>query len=109
MSVRFEGKLDTYETLLFLEERLQLGLFIWNIETDDLKWSDGMYSLFGMKPGAVQPTTTLLLSMTHPDDRTSSGWLRHEANQGQSLDREFRVILRDGRVRHLCQRSRLID
>jgi PAS domain-containing protein len=108
MSVRFGGKIDTYETLLFLEERVGLGLFIWDLETDDIQWSDGMFALFGMKPGLANPTTAQLLSMTHPDDRISSGWLRHEAKEGRLLDRDFRIMLRDGRVRHLAQRARLV-
>jgi PAS domain-containing protein len=107
MSVRFGGKIDTCETLLFLEERVGLGLFVWDLETDDVQWSDGMYALFGMKPG-VRPSTALFLSMTHPDDRISSGWLRHEAREGRLLDRDYRIVLRDGRVRHLTQRARLV-
>ena len=107
MSVRFSSKIDTYETLLFLEERIGLGLFVWDLELDDIQWSDGMFALFGMKPG-VRPSTALFLSMTHPDDRISSGWLRHEAREGRLLDRDFRIVLRDGRVRHLAQRARLV-
>src|ERR1700719_3975178 len=106
MSVRFGGKIDTYETLVFLEERVGLGLFVWDLETDDVQWSDGMFALFGMKPGTVEPSSAVCLSMTHPDDRIASGWLRHEAREGRLLDREFRVVLRDGRVRHLMQRAR---
>jgi PAS domain-containing protein len=108
MSVRFGGKVDTYETLLFLEDRIGLGLFVWDLETDDMQWSDGMFMLFGMKAGAARPTTALCLSMTHPDDRIASGWLRREAKEGRLLDRDFRIVLRDGRVRHLSQRARLV-
>jgi PAS domain-containing protein len=107
MSVRLGDKIDTYETLLFLEERVGLGLFVWDLESDDIQWSDGMFALFGMQPG-VKPSAALLLSMTHPDDRISSGWLRHEASEGRLMDRDFRIVLRDGRVRHLMQRARLV-
>ena len=107
MSVRFGGRIDSFETLLFLEERIGLGLFTWDLETDDIQWSDGMFALFGMKP-EVKPSMALFLSMTHPDDRISSGWLRHEAREGRLLDRDFRIVLRDGRVRHLMQRARLV-
>ncbi len=107
MSVRFGGKIDTYETLPFLEEQVGLGLFVWDLESDDVQWSDGMFTLFGLRPGSVQPSTALSMSMTHPDDRISAGWLRHEAKEGRLLDRDFRIVLRDGRVRHLAQRARL--
>jgi PAS domain-containing protein len=66
-----------------------------------------MFALFGMKPGP-KPNAALFLSMTHPDDRISSGWLRHEAREGRLLDRDFRIVLRDGRIRHLTQRARLV-
>ena len=108
MSIRFGGKIDIHEALLFLEERIGLGLFVWDLETDEVQWSDGMFALFGMKPGSVQPSMALFLSMTHPDDRISSGLLRHEASEGRLLDRDFRIVLRDGRVRHLSQRARLL-
>jgi PAS domain-containing protein len=107
MSVRFGDKVNAYETLPFLEERIGLGLFVWDLESDDIQWSDGMFALFGMKPG-IKPSAALFLSMTHPDDRISSGWLRHEAKEGRLLDRDFRIVLRDGRVRHLAQRARLV-
>jgi len=107
MSVQLDEEFDTYETLLFVEERAGLGLFLWDLETDEVQWSDGMFALFGMKPGA-KPSSALFLSMTHPDDRISSGWLRHEAKEGRLLDRDYRIVLRDGRVRHLAQRARLV-
>jgi len=97
MSVQLDEEFDTYETLLFVEERAGLGLFLWDLETDEVQWSDGMFALFGMKPGA-KPSSALFLSMTHPDDRISSGWLRHEAKEGRLLDRDYRIVLRDGRV-----------
>ncbi len=108
MSVRFGGKINSYETLLFLEERIGLGLFVWDLETDEVQWSDGMFALLGMKPGSAKPTAALALSMTHAEDRISSGCLRQEAIDGRLLDRDFRVVLRDGRVRHLTQRACLV-
>jgi len=109
MSPDFRGNLNSDQTLLHLEERLGLGVFVWNIETDELQWSDGMFSLFGLKAGSVQPSLALVLSITHPDDRVSTGWLRHEIREGRLLDRDFRVVLRDGRVRHVSQRAWLTN
>ena len=54
MSVRFGGKLDPYQTLLRLEERLGFGLFMWNVDTEELQWSEGMFPLFGLKPGGFR-------------------------------------------------------
>lgn len=105
MSVRFGGKLDTYQTLLALEGRLNFGLFVWNIDTDEMQWSEGMFALLGLKPGSEQPSTALIQAMTHPDDRVSPNWLRHEIREGRLLDRDFRALLRDGRVRHISQRA----
>lgn len=109
MSVRFGGKLDPFETLLFIEEHLGLGLYLWNIHTDRLKWSDGLYRLFGLRPGSVEPSVTLAQSMVHPDDRRNQPWLDHAIRHGGSLDREFRVLQRNGQVRRLTSRSRLMN
>lgn len=109
MSVRFGGKLDPYQTLLRLEERLGFGLFMWNVDTEELQWSDGMFPLFGLKPGGPAPTRAQALSMIDPDDRVSAGWLKHEVKEGRLLDRDFRVVLRDGRVRHISQHAWLTE
>ena len=108
MSVRFGGKLDTYDTLLFLEERLGLGLFVWNLDTDEVQWSDGMCAVFGLRVGSIEPTIDLMTSMTHPDDRISTGWLKHAVKDGKALDRDVRINLRDGRTRHILRRARFV-
>lgn len=105
MSVRFGGKLDSYQTLRLLEERLGIGLFVWNVRTDELQWSDGMYALFGLKPGSVRPSLELVLSLTHPEDRIAAGCLRQEIRDGRLIDHDYRAVLHDGRVRHINQRA----
>ena len=47
-----------------------VGYFTYSVRDDHWSWSDGMYSLHGFPNGEVTPSTALLLSHQHPDDRT---------------------------------------
>ena len=51
------------------EELAQTGSWDWNLETDELLWSDNMFRLLGLKPGEVTPTPAYVAGRIHPDDR----------------------------------------
>ena len=46
-----------------------VGYFTYSVVGDHWSWSDGMYTLHGLLPGDVTPSTALLLEHQHPDDR----------------------------------------
>lgn len=48
--------------------------FTWDLRTDAVSWSDGMFELYGYVPGSLQPTLRLVLEHRHPADR---GKLQH--------------------------------
>lgn len=56
-----------------------LGWFTYRPSTDAWAWSDGMFQIHGFEPGEVVPTTALIMSHIHPDDRASA-WESREAN-----------------------------
>jgi PAS domain S-box-containing protein len=51
------------------EELAQTGSWDWNLETDELLWSDNMFRLLGLKPGEVTPTPAYVAGRIHPGDR----------------------------------------
>jgi len=68
------------EALRASEERLRLvldatsdGIFEWDLRNDEVYWSDRLYEILGLTPGSIQPSVSLLLRLTHPDD-----WEKHE-------------------------------
>lgn len=46
-----------------------LGTFRFYFEGERWEWSDEVSLMHGYQPGAVQPTTSLVLSHKHPDDK----------------------------------------
>jgi PAS domain-containing protein len=63
-------------SLEMLEARLELfgelmpgGEWSWDAELDRLQWSEGMYKLFGLEPGAFDGSQSALLALIHPQDR----------------------------------------
>jgi PAS domain-containing protein len=46
-----------------------LGSWEWNVETDELAWSDEVYRVFGLRPQQFEATYEAFLSSVHPVDR----------------------------------------
>ena len=64
------------DELLRREEQLaeaqrvaHLGSWEWDIEADELQWSDEMYRIFQLAPGGFDGTIEGYLALVHPDDR----------------------------------------
>jgi PAS domain S-box-containing protein len=95
-------ELDRHTLLKRAEEVAQAGSWEWDVETDELLWSDNMYRIFGLEPGEITPTLGYVVERTHVDDRDRVELAledaRREANIGPL---EYRIVRPDGAVRHL--------
>jgi len=92
-----------------VEERLELaidagriGIWDWNIPTNDLVWSEHVERLFGLAPDEFEGTFEAFLVRVHPDDRQ----LVREAittavQHGGRYETELRVVWPDGSVHWL--------
>ncbi|AFU01177.1 PAS and ANTAR domain-containing protein [Nocardia brasiliensis] len=66
------------------------------------EWSDEVAQIHGYAPGAVQPTTELLLSHKHPDDREQvANTIARTVETGEPFCSRHRIIDTRGRVRHV--------
>lgn len=108
MLVLFEGDTGPAETLRFIEEKGGAGIWSWDLRTQKMEWSRGVYALLGLEPDSVEPSYRLLRSMTHPDDRRPEGELERVVNDAMPIDREFRVIQANRRVRWLSSRGEVL-
>jgi len=80
------------------------GIGIWDLDiaTGELIWDARMYQLFGDASGGRAAPIALWAQRIHPDDLPGLQEAIRQATQGdQLLDRDYRIILDDGRVRHL--------
>jgi len=66
------------------------------------EWSEAVQRMHGYEPGSVTPTTELVLSHKHPDDRGQvAATIDQIVNTRQAFSTRHRIIATDGKVRHV--------
>jgi len=91
------------------EERLELaveagrlGIWDWNIRTNDLVWSEHVERLFGLAPDEFEGTFEAFVARVHPDDRQPvREAIGVAVQQGGRYETELRVVWPDGSVHWL--------
>jgi transcriptional regulator with GAF, ATPase, and Fis domain len=77
------------------------GSFGWKPPNGDIVWSDETYRIFDIDR-RTRPTIELALTRVHPEDRAMLQQLfDRAAREAQELDREYRLLMSDGAVKHL--------
>jgi len=86
-----------------------LGYFTYYVAEDRWNWSDGLYELHGFTPHEVPPTTGVLLSHKHPDDRLRAYEVLEAAVKGgEPFSCYHRIIDRYQRVRSVLSVGRAV-
>ncbi len=84
-------------SLAAAQEIAQLGNWDWNIVTDELRWSDEIYRIFGLKPQEFGATYDAFLKAVHPEDRET---VISEVNKAVAGEKEYaidhRILRPDG-------------
>jgi len=87
----------------------QLGNWEWEIETGKVRWSEQTYRLFGYRPGEIDPTEALALSIVHLDDRPRIQQARREALLGEKpYNLECRVVTHDDVTRVMHSQAEVV-
>jgi PAS domain S-box-containing protein len=108
MLILFDGGLGARETLRFIEEKLHAGIWSWDLATGDMQWSHGFFSLLGIEPDSMKPSSDALSKMVHPDDRPPAEAVGRTLHEGLPAEWEFRIIRPNGRIRWISTRSELL-
>jgi diguanylate cyclase (GGDEF)-like protein/PAS domain S-box-containing protein len=89
------------ETRLANAQRIaSVGNWEWDIEGNDLHWSDEMFKIFGVQPHAVGNTFESLLHRIHPDEKGSfASVVRDSIASGSKIGIDHRILLADGALR----------
>lgn len=103
---------NTAETLRESEEKLrlaldaaQLGMWDWNLESDELGWSERCRTFFGIGPDTII-TFDRFLESVHPEDRYRVNYAILEALFGErDCDVEMRVPKPDGSVNWVAMKG----
>ena len=104
------------ESLQLNQERLSrsqafanIGLWDWNLLTNDVYWSDWVPELLGVAESKLSFNFNNLFSAVHPLDRLRLEQSLERCAQGKEVcDNEFRVQLPDGSLRWMLARANVI-
>jgi len=105
-----EAALRSSEQLLRMAlEAGQVGIWDWDIVRDRVTWSDRVYEMYELAPGAEIGGLEGFRSRIHPDDLPTvrDGVARALAG-GPDYSAEVRVLLPDGRIRWINTNSQLV-
>lgn len=109
MSINVTEQMRAKEQLMESNERLAmalrssgLGVFEWDLSTDEVQLTDQLRQLLGLKPDEAWTKNDFLATL-HADDRSRvEQELQQAILQRGSFCSQFRVVLRDGRQRWLA-------
>jgi PAS domain S-box-containing protein len=97
-----EERAHLVDQLALATRAARLGIWDWNLATNELLWDERMYRLCGVAPGQLGDAHQTWLATTHPDDRQlCERAMQRALESDQPYDIEFRVIHPDGSIRYM--------
>jgi PAS domain S-box-containing protein len=86
---------DNEENLRLTVEAAEMGTWFWNIQRDEIRWSEKFRALFGLASNATL-TYKEITQVIHPDDRQRLDQsVKNALEQGVPFDIEYRVVWPD--------------
>src|SRR5712664_2764571 len=97
-----EAELRRSEALLAGAQRISsTGSFSWRVATDEIRWSEEAYRIYGIGPG-VPVTFDLIRSRVHPENLPMLEEVIDRARrEGGDFDYESRLVMPDGSVKYI--------
>ncbi|MBD2361669.1 response regulator [Anabaena minutissima FACHB-250] len=90
---------DSEESLALALEAVNLGIWDWNLTTNQITWSDGHARLFGMKPTTFNGSYETFKNCVFPEDWPALEQAFQDAqHQKTDYNHEFRVVWPDGSI-----------
>jgi len=87
----------------------KMGTFEWNIQTDEIKWSDNVEEIHGLKPGTFDGTFESFQALIHRDDRaTVLENIQRSVETGADYEAEFRSATLDGSTRWILGKGTVL-
>ncbi len=93
------------------EINTDIGTFYWNLNTQELSYSDNFYRILGCEPGEFEPNIDYFNKrFLHPDDRGKIEMARSQVQQtGEADSWEYRIITKSGHIKYIKAHSKFIN
>jgi PAS domain S-box-containing protein len=93
-----DGDREAVATAVGTGEPQRVGRFRFYIDGQRWEWAENVARLHGYEPGTVTPTTELLLSHKHPEDRQQVAAVLDRVVEGEPFSSRHRIIDTAGRT-----------
>lgn len=92
-----------HQRISIATESGDIGVWDWEIQTDNLTWTPQMFSLYGLARNTSPITYALWVDRLHPEDRASTEQeLKNSIQNGaEFFNSEFRIVWPDGSIHHI--------
>jgi PAS domain S-box-containing protein len=92
----------TNERLTIAKEASQIGVWEYNVETEQLIWDEQMFLLYQHDPSTFRGTVSEWKESLHPDDvEMALKSLKFTTQENKTFDTTFRILTPDKQVRYL--------
>src|SRR5579884_852141 len=104
-----EALRDTTEALVLAQRGAGAGVWDWNLESGDVRYSDEYGALYGLPSRRERPTYADWLAHVLPEDRERVDQEVQQAISAQrDLETEFRIARADGETRWLLTKGKVV-
>ncbi|MCM4161715.1 PAS domain S-box protein [Antarcticibacterium flavum] len=104
-----EAIIDSNRKLQTAQEIAKLGYWEYNLEKQKLFWSPEVYRIWDMQDDDIEITMSQYIAAIHPSNRPGLDKFHTAAKQGKKhLDAQYRILLRNGKVRWIRETGILI-
>ena len=100
---------ESEERLRLALDASQMGLWDWNIVTNQVIWSENHQVLFGLLPGSFDGSYESFLKCVHPEDRQAVRQVITQAmRQKTDYNDEFRIVRPDQSIHWISAKGKFI-
>lgn len=93
--------------LLKAQEIARMGYWEFNVKDRSLRWSDMVYTIFGLDKDRFELTIENFHSIVHEDDRASMESGMYLLKEEGALEQTYRVVTPDGEIIYIQERGEI--
>lgn len=101
---------ETENLLIQAEIAGSTGSYELNLTTNKIRFSDGLFRLFGYEPRSIEPSVAFIDSISHPDDVPAIAAILADAVlHKKPYEYVRRIYTPDGDMRYILGRGKVVD